>query len=124
LRRDSYAGKKISVNKGPCSFPGELNCTDLVNFKSGIENELFWIANKVGGVTITGGTEIDSHARNGFSHPNGYKFDLRLTSQLDTYIRVNFSTCPTRGDGSACYRNTATEAYYYREGDHWDVVKR
>lgn len=73
-------------------------------------------------VTITGGTEsTGGHSIGTYSHGNGYKYDIRQTAELNSYIINNFLRAGTRSDGAALYRSSSGSIYAY-EQDHWDVL--
>lgn len=73
-------------------------------------------------VVITAGTE-GGHTNGTYSHGNGYKIDLRRSSELTTYIQQNFRQSGTRnGDNAILYTDYTTPGVTYAlEGDHWDV---
>ncbi len=70
--------------------------------------------------TVTSATDGD-HSGGTFSHANGYKADIRPSTELDSYIKNNFTPAGTRSDGSALYQDSHGNTYA-REGDHWDVL--
>jgi hypothetical protein len=53
-------------------------------------------ASDAGSLIITGGTEV-GHAGSQFSHPNGFKVDVRHTAVLDIYIVYIFTRIANRG---------------------------
>jgi hypothetical protein len=74
-------------------------------------------------IVITGGTEgTGGHAGGTFSHENGYKYDVRLSPAVDSYITTNYTYSGVRSDGAKLYVNPTTRNVYALEGDHWDVL--
>lgn len=72
-------------------------------------------------IVITGGTET-GHAAGTYSHANGYKIDIRPSSQINSYITTNYKKCGTRGGycdqrGHEYVRENAGLA-----NDHWDIT--
>ena len=71
-------------------------------------------------ITITGGTEI-GHASGTYSHYNGYKVDVPLTTCISNYITSRYTYSGTRGDGAALYTAPSGNVYA-RESNHWDIT--
>ncbi|HXH78320.1 MAG TPA: hypothetical protein VNJ48_07435 [Nocardioides sp.] len=71
-------------------------------------------------ITITGGTEI-GHASGTYSHWNGYKVDVPLTSCISNYITSHYAYAGTRGDGAVLYKAPSGNVYA-RESNHWDIT--
>lgn len=71
-------------------------------------------------ITITGGTET-GHASGTYSHWNGYKVDVPLTSCISSYITSHYTYSGTRGDGAALYKAPSGNVYA-RESNHWDIT--
>jgi len=94
----------------------------LSGVRQGVLSETIHVNQACGcGVTVTSGTD-GVHAGGVFSHANGYKVDLRITSALDSYVTTNFRNIGTRGDGARLYVNPSGGALWARESDHWDVA--
>jgi hypothetical protein len=66
-------------------------------------------------LNITGGTEV-GHASGTFSHFNGYKLDMSLSSCLTGYIQRNFTFI-----GDSKWQSAAGNIYFL-EGNHWDIT--
>jgi hypothetical protein len=66
-------------------------------------------------LNITGGTET-GHASGTYSHWNGYKLDMSLSSCLTGYIQRNFASI-----GGSKWQSGAGNIYFL-EGNHWDVT--
>ena len=71
-------------------------------------------------ITITGGTET-GHSSGTYSHWNGYKVDVPLTSCIGGYITSHYAYAGTRGDGAALYKSPSGNVYA-RESNHWDIL--
>ena len=71
-------------------------------------------------VTITGGTET-GHASGTYSHWNGYKVDVPLTTCISSYITSHYSSAGLRGDGAPMYK-AASGNVYAKESNHWDIT--
>ena len=115
------AGVAVS-SSGGCTDPNNDSCTSLENMQETTVDEVLELADAVGSdnVVVTGGTET-GHSRSGdYRHDNGYKVDLRVTDELNTYIESNYE--PVEGRSNT-YRDPEGNIYY-RHGpiDHWDVT--
>jgi hypothetical protein len=65
----------------------------------------------VSSLVITGGTET-GHATGGtYTHGNGYKVDVRHSTQLDNYIKTAFTKIANRGDGYPQWRAASGNIY-------------
>jgi hypothetical protein len=74
-------------------------------------------------VTITAGSEKDSHSTDGnFTHVNGYKVDLQPNPGIDAYVQSHFTKGTVRKDGAQQWINNGTGAVWARESNHWDIV--
>ena len=69
---------------------------------------------------IKGGTET-GHSSGTYSHWNGYKIDIGISSCLDNYVKTRYTYIGLRGDGAAQYRDTKTNIFAL-EGNHWDIT--
>lgn len=112
----------ISVySSGGCSNRSRSNCTSFEQINSATVNGIITFKKASGcAVTITGGTET-GHASGTYSHWNGYKVDISITSCTTGYIRKNFSYIGLRGDGAPLYKSAAGNLYA-DEGSHWDIT--
>ena len=115
--RNYFQTNGVSVNAQPPK-------TMLQGLQSGIAQEVVNLKQKCNcSVTITGGTEPGHSTTGTYSHGNGYKLDLSLNSQLDTYITTNFKNIGPRGGDNAMQYQSPTGAIYAKESDHWDIVR-
>ncbi|MCW2833339.1 MAG: hypothetical protein JWN68_1292 [Nocardioides sp.] len=71
-------------------------------------------------ITITGGTET-GHASGTYSHWNGYKVDVPLTTCISNYITSHYAYAGTRADGARLYKSPSGNVYA-RESSHWDIT--
>ncbi|NOK58675.1 MAG: hypothetical protein GFH27_549301n295 [Chloroflexi bacterium AL-W] len=109
------------VSSGNCTDRYNPRCTSLEQINSGTINGI--IAFKNGStcpVTVTGGTET-GHSSGTYSHWNGYKIDIALSSCVDRFIPAYFTYIGTRGDGAPMYRNSRGDVYA-KESNHWDIL--
>lgn len=71
-------------------------------------------------ITITGGTEV-GHASGTYSHYNGYKVDISVTTCVSGYITGHYAYSGTRSDGTPLYTAPSGNVYA-KEGSHWDIT--
>ncbi|MEO5663971.1 MAG: hypothetical protein ABIR39_11865 [Nocardioides sp.] len=71
-------------------------------------------------ITITGGTEV-GHASGTYSHYNGYKVDISVTTCVSSYITGHYAYSGTRSDGTPLYTAPSGNVYA-KEGSHWDIT--
>ncbi|KAF9283899.1 hypothetical protein BGZ68_005049 [Mortierella alpina] len=126
----SAAVAKLNANgitissSGNCVDRNNPNCTSLQGVLSGTVDTVIALKGYSGcpSLVITGGTETGHGNGAGKTHWNGYKLDLRHVACLDTYIRNNFGSPFTRGDGAKCRIAGSSGNIYCDEGSHWDIV--
>ncbi|MBC2868344.1 hypothetical protein H1R13_26285 [Streptomyces mexicanus] len=110
------------VSSGRCSNRYNKRCTsfDQIN-KSTVAGVIDFKKASKCAVTLTAGTE-KGHASGTYSHWNGYKVDIKLTSCVNAYITHKFRYVGERkGDHAKQYKSPAGNIYA-REGSHWDVT--
>lgn len=123
----SAAAKKVKAagislhSSGGCTDRNKKTCTSLsqVN-KASIDGVIAFKKASKCKVTITGGTE-KGHASGTYSHWNGYKLDISVTSCVTKYIKKNFKSIGKRRDGYPQWKAPSTNLYC-NEGNHWDIV--
>jgi hypothetical protein len=103
-------------SSGGCSNRNNATCTsfDQVNLATiqGIQT----LKSASGcAINVTGGTET-GHASGTYSHWNGYKLDISLSTCLNNYIQGNFTSI-----GGSKWQSGAGNIYY-KEGNHWDIT--
>lgn len=121
--RSQLASAGIGVNHFPCEVDQTKGCTDLSGIRQQTLNAIISLRQRCGcSFVVTAGTE-GGHESGTYSHANGYKVDLRLSSGLNSYITDNFPYIGTRSDDEAQqYQDPVTGAIYAIEDDHWDVL--
>ncbi|MER6124298.1 hypothetical protein ABT173_16900 [Streptomyces sp. NPDC001795] len=110
------------TSSGGCSDRNNPKCTSFEQINKTTVSGV--IAFKKAGkcpVTITGGTE-KGHSPGTYSHWNGYKVDVKVTSCVDTYVTTKLHYIGQRpGDHAKQYKSPAGNVYA-REGSHWDIT--
>lgn len=108
-------------SSGACSNRSKSNCTSLDQINSATVDGIITLKRASGcAITITGGTET-GHASGTYSHWNGYKVDISITSCISSYIKSNFNYQGLRSDGAPLYKSAAGNLYA-NEGSHWDIT--
>ncbi|MFO0573685.1 MAG: hypothetical protein U1A78_06805 [Polyangia bacterium] len=112
----------ISVySSGGCTNRNKSNCTSFEQINDSTVSGIITLKSASGcAITITGGTET-GHASGTYSHWNGYKVDISITSCISSYITRNFTYQGKRGDGAPLYKSAAGNLYA-NEGSHWDIT--
>ena len=109
------AGIVIS-SSGSCSNRCNTSCTGLRSLRQSAITGLINFKNASGcAITMTGGTET-GHAAGTYSHWNGYKVDIGMSSCISNYIYNHYTPI-----GGSKYKDAAGNIYYY-EGNHWDIT--
>jgi hypothetical protein len=103
-------------SSGGCSDRNNPTCTsfDQVNLATIQGIQTFKSASGCA-VNVTGGTET-GHASGTYSHWNGYKLDISLSSCVTGYIQRTFTSI-----GGSKWQSAAGNVYYL-EGNHWDIT--
>ncbi|KAH8683630.1 hypothetical protein BGZ61DRAFT_590406 [Ilyonectria robusta] len=110
-----------SVSTGGCTNRNTATCTSYDQVNAATVAGAITLKNACGcTVTISGGTET-GHASGTYSHWNGYKFDFRKNSGLNSYVTNTFTKIADRGDGYPQWK-AASGNIYCDEGNHWDVT--
>lgn len=108
------------VSSGGCSNRNVSTCTSLSKIrKATIEGIIAFKEASGCKVTITGGTET-GHSSGKYSHWNGYKVDIKLTTCVNRYITQHYDYTGKRSDGAKQYRDGSD--IYARESNHWDIL--
>jgi hypothetical protein len=104
------------TSSGGCANRNKPNCTSFTGIKSGTIKGVITLKKASHcRITVTGGTET-GHASGTYSHWNGYKVDVAVTSCVTGYIKRNFSYI-----GGDKWRSAAGNVYF-NEGNHWDIT--
>jgi len=110
-----------SYSSGGCTDRTKSTCTSYDGVYSGTVDGAVTLKGACGcALVITGGTEV-GHASGTYSHANGYKFDFRKNTALDSYVKNTFTRIADRSDGYAQWKSAAGNIYC-DEGNHWDVT--
>lgn len=124
VNRARLQAAEININHANACPPGQgSGCTSTAGLRektlSGVESLKKACPNC--NITLTGGSEGGHASRTIYTHANGYKADLALDSNLNNYIKSNYTPIGNRaGDGAPQYKDSAGNIYA-QEGDHWDV---
>nr|WP_069816622.1 hypothetical protein [Streptomyces sp. TP-A0874] len=103
-------------SSGGCSDRNKSNCTSFDQINSATVDGVITLKSASGcAIRLTGGTET-GHASGTYSHWNGYKVDIGMTSCLTSYIKNHFSSI-----GGSKWKS-ASGNVYYNESNHWDVT--
>lgn len=104
------------TSSGGCSDRNRSNCTSFeqINKTTIAGIKTFKSASRCA-VNISGGTET-GHASGQYSHWNGYKVDISLSSCVTNYITRTFTSI-----GGNKWKS-ASGNIYYRESNHWDIT--
>lgn len=115
--KNKLSANGISVrSSGNCSDRNRSNCTSLSNIYSGTIDGVITLKNASGcAITVTGGTET-GHASGTYSHWNGYKIDVAMSTCITNYVKRSFTSI-----GGNKWKSAAGNIYYY-EGNHWDIT--
>ena len=129
--RSSLAQNGVTVNKNPCTYSSQTDCTNTAGFKKSTVDAISTISKGTGGFVITAGTE-SGHAIGTYSHSTGYKFDIGQGSNsskwdtIDSYFKTSIGsqnisnnttysiTTPSTGQKMEVRRETTG-------GLHWDI---
>ncbi|MGI5352930.1 hypothetical protein ACQEU8_32825 [Streptomyces sp. CA-250714] len=104
------------TSSGGCSDRNNPSCTSFEQLRSETADGAITLKQASGcAIRLTGGTET-GHASGTYSHWNGYKLDMSLTSCLDNYVTRTFTSI-----GGSKWKSPSGNVYY-REGNHWDVT--
>lgn len=119
---DSQARSRLTAagipvrSSGNCTDRNKSYCTSLSQIYSGTIDGVITLKRASGcAITVTGGTET-GHASGTYSHWNGYKLDIAMSSCVTGYVKRSFTYI-----GNSKWRSAAGNVYYY-EGNHWDIT--
>jgi len=121
-KRNLLTAAGVGVNNTNCD-PGETTgCTTIGGLREETITGVTDLKSACGDdcdVIVTAGSEGGHSTSTDYSHENGYKADLRLNDNLNSYITSNYEQDGTR-DGATLYYDKDGNVYA-REGNHWDV---
>jgi hypothetical protein len=108
-------------SSGNCSNRNNSTCTSFDQINDSTVYGVRTLRRASGcAIRITGGTET-GHASGTYSHWNGYKVDVAITTCITNYVHNNFTRIANRGDGYPQWRSGAGNIYA-NEGNHWDIT--
>ncbi len=123
----SQALSKLQANgltvssSGNCSDRNNPKCTSLEQINCATIDGIIRFKTQSGCSTnVTGGTET-GHSSGTYSHWNGYKVDISLSTCNQNYIPATYTFIGYRGDGAAQYQSSNGNIYA-KEGNHWDIL--
>jgi hypothetical protein len=120
ISRFSAAGVTWS-SSGGCSSRTNPTCTSFEQINLATVQGTITLKQASGcAVRVTGGTET-GHAGGTYSHWNGYKVDVAVTTCVDGYVKGTFTRIANRGDGAPQWQSGAGNVYA-NEGNHWDIT--
>jgi hypothetical protein len=103
-------------SSGGCSDRYNSTCTSFEQVNLATIQGIQTLKSATGcGINVTGGTEV-GHASGTYSHWNGYKLDISLSTCLNNYIQGTFTSI-----GGSKWRSGSGNIYY-KEGNHWDIT--
>ncbi|MCN9243412.1 hypothetical protein NGF19_21935 [Streptomyces sp. RY43-2] len=109
------------TSSGGCSNRNNSKCTSFEQInRTTVSGVIAFKRASHCAVTITGGTER-GHAGGTYSHWNGYKVDVRVTSCVDRFVTKFHYIGERHGDRARQYKSPAGNIYA-REGSHWDIT--
>lgn len=112
------AGGVSWTSSGGCSTKSNPTCTSFDGVYSGTVDGAVTLKEACGcSVVITGGTET-GHAGGTYSHGNGYKFDFKKNSALNSYVTNTFTKIGNRGDGYPQWKSAAGNIYCVS----WNII--
>ncbi|MFB6957770.1 hypothetical protein ACFCYB_12150 [Streptomyces sp. NPDC056309] len=110
------------ASSGGCSDRNNSKCTSFEQInQSTVAGVIDFKKASRCAVTLTAGTE-KGHASGTYSHWNGYKADIKLTSCVNSYITRTFRYVGERQGDRAKQYKAPSGNIYAREGSHWDVT--
>ncbi|KAG0318378.1 hypothetical protein BG000_004263 [Podila horticola] len=109
-------------SSGQCTSRSNPTCTSYEGVLSGTVDGIINLkkSSSVSSLVITGGTEA-GHPSGTYSHYNGYQFDVRHSTKLDTCIHTTFKKIANRADGYPQWQ-APSGSLYVDEGTRWDIT--
>ena len=124
---DAQAASQLSaagisrVSSGGCTDRNVSTCTSYDQVNQATVDGIRTFRSVSGcAITITGGTET-GHASGTYSHWNGYKVDIPVTTCTSSYVTGHYAYSGVRGDGATLYTAPSGNVYA-KEGNHWDIT--
>ncbi|MEV1015365.1 MULTISPECIES: hypothetical protein [unclassified Micromonospora] len=109
------------TSSGNCSDRNVSTCTSFDGVRQATIDGIITFKRASGcAVTITAGTEV-GHAGGTYSHWNGYKLDIALSTCIQNYISANYAYVGYISGFGYQYRAPSGNLYT-KEGSHWDIL--
>ncbi|WP_030491953.1 hypothetical protein [Micromonospora chokoriensis] len=109
------------TSSGNCSDRNVATCTSFTDVRQATISGIITFRQASGcAVTITAGTEV-GHAGGTYSHWNGYKLDISLSTCIQNYISAHYTYVGYISGFGYQYRAPSGNLYT-REGSHWDIL--
>ncbi|MFC3502139.1 hypothetical protein ACFOOK_14370 [Micromonospora krabiensis] len=109
------------TSSGNCSDRYVATCTSFDGIRQATIDGIITFKRASGcAVTITAGTEV-GHASGTYSHWNGYKVDIALSTCIQNYISSAYTYLGYISGWGYQYR-AASGNLYTKEGSHWDIL--
>ncbi|MFI6265598.1 hypothetical protein [Micromonospora sp. NPDC051006] len=109
------------TSSGNCSDRYVSTCTSFDGVRQATIDGIITFKRASGcAVTITAGTEV-GHASGTYSHWNGYKLDIALSTCIQNYISSHYTYLGYIAGFGYQYR-AASGNLYTKEGSHWDIL--
>ncbi|BCL14560.1 hypothetical protein [Micromonospora sagamiensis] len=109
------------TSSGGCSDRYNPTCTSFEGIRQATIDGIITFKRVSGcAITITAGTEV-GHSDGTYSHWNGYKVDIALSTCIQNYISSHFAYVGYISGFGYQYRS-ASGNLYTKEGSHWDIL--
>ncbi|MCO1594366.1 hypothetical protein M8C17_04230 [Micromonospora sp. RHAY321] len=109
------------TSSGNCSDRYVATCTSFDGVRQATIDGIITFKRASGcAVTITAGTEV-GHSSGTYSHWNGYKLDIALSTCIQNYISTHYTYVGYIAGFGYQYR-AASGNLYTKEGSHWDIL--
>lgn len=108
-------------SSGNCSDRYNSSCTSFDGIRQSTIDGIITFKRASGcAVNITAGTEV-GHSSGTYSHWNGYKVDIGLSTCIQNYISAHYTYVGYISGFGYQYRAPSGNLYT-KEGSHWDIL--
>ncbi|GAB3817984.1 hypothetical protein GCM10027605_69620 [Micromonospora zhanjiangensis] len=108
-------------SSGGCTNRNQSNCTSFEGIRQATIDGVITFKRISGcAINITGGTET-GHASGTYSHWNGYKVDVGMTTCVTNYIKGHYTYVGYISGWGYQYKAPSGNLYT-DEGNHWDIL--
>ncbi|KKK06800.1 hypothetical protein [Micromonospora sp. HK10] len=109
------------TSSGNCSDRNVSTCTSFDGIRQATIDGIITFKRASGcAITITAGTEV-GHASGTYSHWNGYKVDIALSTCIQNYVSAYYAYVGYISGFGYQYRAPSGNLYT-KEGNHWDIL--